>query len=432
MGSDLKTIKNSLDQQIKRFAASTYLVAVSGGLDSMLLLHLLYELGAPVQALHVNYRLRHHESELDAQLIAAYCTSQNIPLHLYAVTDTEQKTLKSSNLQAKARKIRYAFFDEISNSFPNSLICTAHHADDQVETFFLQLSRGAGMKGLAGMATLDQNRLRPFLNFSKQDLFRAANEVQLNWREDRSNQSLAYRRNVWRNQFLPELTELVPDLKNSVLQIQSTFQSEIKSQHKKLNFAIEQLKINQSITLKEISLLSVYQFIELFKYFQIPGHVIQRIPELFKAENGKKLTWNDLESKAYALLIFEKKLWYIRHHTVNEKQSCPFYFELEKVRQLPQTYHLEDIYLDTQLLEGALQLKPLKKADHLYPMGLKGKKNAFEILKEHKIPDLLRPMFWGLFDQDKLILMPGIKLDRRALATTNSTEILKVSLYKKT
>jgi tRNA(Ile)-lysidine synthase len=335
-------------------------------------------------------------------------------------------------LQAKARKIRYAFFDEISNSFPNSLICTAHHADDQVETFFLQLSRGAGMKGMAGMATLDQNRLRPFLNFSKQDLFRAANEVQLNWREDRSNQSLAYRRNVWRNQFLPELTELVPDLKNSVLQIQSTFQSEIKSQHKKLNFAIEQLKINQSITLKEIALLSVYQFIELFKYFQIPGHVIQRIPELFKAENGKKLTWNDLESKAYALLIFEKKLWYIRHHTVNEKQSCPFYFELEKVRQLPQTYHLEDIYLDTQLLEGALQLKPLKKADHLYPMGLKGKKNAFEILKEHKIPDLLRPMFWGLFDQDKLILMPGIKLDRRALATANSKEILKVSLYKKT
>jgi tRNA(Ile)-lysidine synthase len=284
------------------------------------------------------------------------------------------------------------------------------------------------MKGMAGMATLDQNRLRPFLNFSKQDLFRAANEVQLNWREDRSNQSLAYRRNVWRNQFLPELTELVPDLKNSVLQIQSTFQSEIKSQHKKLNFAIEQLKINQSITLKEIALLSVYQF----KYFQIPGHVIQRIPELFKAENGKKLTWNDLESKAYALLIFEKKLWYIRHHTVNEKQSCPFYFELEKVRQLPQTYHLEDIYLDTQLLEGALQLKPLKKADHLYPMGLKGKKNAFEILKEHKIPDLLRPMFWGLFDQDKLILMPGIKLDRRALATANSKEILKVSLYKKT
>lgn len=432
MGCSLETIKTTLDQQIKHYPASSYLVAVSGGLDSMLLLHLLHELGAPVQALHVNYRLRLQESELDAQLIEDYCTVQKIPLHLYRVTDAEQKALKNSNLQAKARKIRYTYFDQISTAFPNSLICTAHHADDQVETFFLQLARGAGLKGLAGIAAFDQNLLRPFLNFTKQDLFKAAKEIKLNWREDQSNKSLAYRRNIWRNKLLPELEELVPDLKNSVLKVQSTFQSEIRKQQKNLNLAIEQLKIDQKITLKELSLLSVYQFIELFKFFQIPSHIIQRIPELFKAENGKKLTWNDAHGHPNTLLIFNFSLWFIISREENEKTDCPFQFDLKQVEQLPPTYDLNEIYLDAQLLKGDLYLKQLERIDYMLPMGLKGKKSAFEILKEHKIPALLRPLYWGLYDQEKLVLIPGVQLDGRALATTTSKKILKVSLHKKT
>ena len=431
MGSDLEIIKKTLDQQVKQFPAPTYLVAVSGGLDSMLLLHLLHELGAPIRAVHVNYRLREQESDHDAQLIEHYCTAQNIPLHLYCVTAAEQLALKSSNLQAKARKIRYTYFDQISASFPNSLICTAHHADDQVETFFLQLARGAGMKGLAGIATFHQNRLRPFLNFSKQDLFKAAEEIKLNWREDQSNKSLAYRRNVWRNQLLPELNIFLPSIQASILLIQKYFQSEITSQQNTLDLAIEKLQLNQFITLREISLLSVYQFIELFKFFQTPGHIIQRIPELFKAENGKKLTWNNAKGKPNSVLIFDKALWFIQNDPAIEKATCPYHFDSKQVDQLPSVFGFDEIYLDPQLLKGVLYLKPLEKADYLFPVGMKGRKCAFEILKEHKIPHLLRPMFWGLFDQDKLILIPGVKLDRRALATATSQEILKVSIHKK-
>ena len=432
MGCDLETIKKTLDQQVKQYPASTYLVAVSGGLDSMLLLHLLHELGTPVRAIHVNYRLRQQESDLDAQLIEHFCTAQNIPLHLYRVTDAEQLALKSSNLQAKARKIRYTYFDQISATFPNSLICTAHHSDDQVETFFLQLSRGAGMKGLAGIAAFHQNRLRPFLNFSKQDLFKAAKEIKLNWREDQSNKSLAYRRNIWRNQLLPELNTSIPSIQASTLLIQKSFQAEIAGQQSALELAIEKLEFNQFITLREISLLSVYQFIELFKFFKTPSHIIQRIPELFKAENGKKLTWNNDNGKPNAVLIFDKTLWLIHNEATNEKATCPFHFELKQVEQLPSSFHYNEIYLDAQLLKGALHFKQLKKADYLFPVGMKGRKGAFEILKEHKIPNLLRPLFWGLFDQDKLILIPDIKLDGRALATAASKEILKVSLHKKT
>ena len=98
------------------------------------------------------------------------------------------------------------------------------------------------MKGLAGMPTLNKNRLRPFLSFSKQDLYKAAKEINLHWREDQSNKTLAYRRNIWRNQLLPELIAALPDLKPSIQLIQKNFQTEIVSQQEVLDFAIEKLE----------------------------------------------------------------------------------------------------------------------------------------------------------------------------------------------
>ncbi|MFM8597053.1 MAG: tRNA lysidine(34) synthetase TilS [Flavobacteriales bacterium] len=431
MGFNLDTIRKSLDQQVKAHPASTFLVAVSGGVDSMLLLHLLHQIGAPVQAVHVNYRLRQQESELDAKLIEDYCATNQVPLHLYRVTDAQQLDLQSSNLQAKARNIRYTYFEQVSTSIPNSIICTGHHADDQIETFWLQLARGAGMKGMAGMPTISEHLLRPLLYFSKTELLDAAKACKLEWREDQSNQSTKYKRNIWRNEFLPELNEHIPNLKNSVLQIQTIFQSEIRNQQESLNRAIEDLKIKENITLKDLSLLSVYQFIELFKNFNVPVQIIQRIPELFHAENGKKLTWKAMDSAPSMLLIFNRTLWLVQPEA-KQHNPCPYYFELKQTKQLPSFFDLNDIFLDTTLLSGELYLRTLDKSDIMYPVGMKGKKSAFEILKEHDIPSPLRNKIWGLFDQEKLVLIPSIKLDRRALAHHHSEQILQVNLYKKT
>ena len=139
MGSNLDQMQLALKTQLQQLNASTYLVAVSGGLDSMLLLTILNTLKAPICALHVNYRLRGHDSDLDAQLVEAFCQQQQIKLHKYCVSEAEQKALKAANLQAKAREIRYAFFNEIRQQYPNSVVCTAQHADDQIETLWLSL-----------------------------------------------------------------------------------------------------------------------------------------------------------------------------------------------------------------------------------------------------------------------------------------------------
>lgn len=430
MGSNLDQMQLALKTQLQQLNASTYLVAVSGGLDSMLLLNILNTLKAPVCALHVNYRLRKEDSDLDAQLVEAFCQQQQIKLHKYCVSDSEQKALKAANLQAKARELRYAFFNEIRQQYPNSVVCTAQHADDQIETFWLQLTRGSGMKGMAGMQVLSNQVFRPFLNWRKQDLLRTAQELGLNWREDQSNNSLNYRRNLWRKQLLPELEKQIPDLKASILLLQNYFRKEVTAQTQALDTYQKQLNLIKSISLKELSEMSAFQFIELFKFFEVPSHIIQRIPELFTAANGKALVWISENQKQAKLVIYEQKIWLFLSET---KVDCPFELDLENSTpaETPVHFDLQTIYLDAQKIVGTLNFRALRKEDTLFPKGMNGKKSAFEILKENKIPADLRSSYFGLFDQEKLILIPEIKLDKRVLADEHTTQVLKVSIKKK-
>ncbi len=430
MGSNLDQMQLALKTQLQQLNASTYLVAVSGGLDSMLLLNILNTLKAPICALHVNYRLRKEDSDLDAQLVEAFCQQQQIKLHKYCVSDSEQKALKAANLQAKARELRYAFFNEIRQQYPNSVVCTAQHADDQIETFWLQLTRGSGMKGMAGMQVLSNQVFRPFLNWRKQDLLRTAQELGLNWREDQSNNSLVYRRNLWRKQLLPELEKQIPDLKASILLLQNYFRKEVTAQTQALDTYQKQLNLIKSISLKELSEMSAFQFIELFKFFEVPSHIIQRIPELFTAANGKALVWISENQKQAKLVIYEQKIWLFLSET---KVDCPFELDMENSTpaETPVHFDLQTIYLDAQKIVGTLNFRALRKEDTLFPKGMNGKKSAFEILKENKIPADLRSSYFGLFDQEKLILIPEIKLDKRVLADEHTTQVLKVSIKKK-
>jgi tRNA(Ile)-lysidine synthase len=197
----LAAVLETLRAYFKTNKASCYLVAVSGGKDSMLLCELLRKLALPFEVVHVNYGLRGAESEADQAFVEAYCLQYNLPLHLKRVALAASLQQQPQNLQAEARRIRYAFFSEIQQQQPDILICTAHHAADQVETFWLQLARGAGMKGLAAMAYSQKGLLRPLLNLRPETLHEVALELELKWREDSSNAALKYRRNRWSKAF---------------------------------------------------------------------------------------------------------------------------------------------------------------------------------------------------------------------------------------
>ncbi|MFM7643362.1 MAG: tRNA lysidine(34) synthetase TilS, partial [Sphingomonadales bacterium] len=224
----------SLRSFFELHSAPKYLVAVSGGRDSMLLCELLLLLKLPVELMHVNYGLRGSESDLDQLHLAQYCHKNKLKLHCYQSKLAQQLLDKKTNLQAEARAIRYRFFREIQAKEPGSMICIAQHQDDQIETFWLQLSRGAGLKGLASMTKANNGILRPLLDLTRIEINALCQHLQLEFRDDSSNQSKKYRRNLWRMEFLPFLHNNLPQLKAAILYLQEKFHAEIKAQEEGL------------------------------------------------------------------------------------------------------------------------------------------------------------------------------------------------------
>jgi tRNA(Ile)-lysidine synthase len=186
--------------------ADGVLVAVSGGLDSMVLLDLFHRHGQKIEVAHVHHGLRAAADQEEA-LVVAYCQQYNIPCHVHHVPTGHWK---NQNIQLEARRIRYAFFESLLDRQKLKYLATAHHADDALENWFLQLLRGSGLEGLSGWDVLKNNRLRPLLPHRKAAILAHAEVEKISWLEDESNLKDTYLRNQIRLQLLPILEQLDP------------------------------------------------------------------------------------------------------------------------------------------------------------------------------------------------------------------------------
>lgn len=419
-----KTLSD-LKQFFQENQANPYLLAVSGGLDSMVLCNLLLELERSFQILHVNYGLRGAESNADQAFVAAYCQKHQIKLEVLKVSLKEQLTSNKLNLQAEARKVRYDFFQKIQNENPKSLICTAHHADDQIETFWLQLARDAGIKGLAGMARADRHVLRPLLNLNRDDILVLAKELKVSWREDSSNTSLKYRRNLWRHQLLPFLNARMPKLNGAVERLQKTFAQEMIAQEKTLYKAIEHFGLNKSIGLVELSQLSAYQYLELFKSAGIPTHSIKRISDLFKAENGKYISWKNQSTHSKSYLVRQQQ-----HLTLFNETSIEWSYHLNSSSFDVPSLAIPDL-IDLHQVKGEPFFRTVQNADRIRIIGMKGSKKVLRVLKEAGIPAPLRTQQLLLCDQEKVLAIPQLRINAAIVATTNTTNFAQLFFSKK-
>ncbi|MBK8449759.1 MAG: tRNA lysidine(34) synthetase TilS [Saprospiraceae bacterium] len=208
----LKTPRKVIQNQELFSKNDKLLVGVSGGIDSMVLCDVLYREGFNFSIADCNYALRAKDSDLDEQLILQWALERNIPCFIKHVS-----IHSNSNIQEEARNIRYLFFNELRAHKKFNFILTAHHADDQIETFFLNLSRGAGLKGLKAMAFQSNYILRPFLEIRKTTLYDYASEHEVPYREDFTNHASKYLRNFIRNDVLTLLNKKIPAFDELVL-----------------------------------------------------------------------------------------------------------------------------------------------------------------------------------------------------------------------
>jgi tRNA(Ile)-lysidine synthase len=404
------------------YTADLYFVAVSGGVDSMLLLQLMLQNKLPIHALHVNYHLRGNESNEDELLVRNYCESNNIPLTVESIYLKEKLEVNGGNLQNEARKVRYDFFNKELNKVPNSKLVLAHHLNDQLETFFLQLLRNAGIAGLSGMKPVNNKFLRPLLNFKKEEIYSLALKLNINWREDKSNTKNDYSRNRLRNEVIPLLITEIPSLENSIHLLLEKFQESLSETHLKINaiyLEIEKLKCLKIATWNQ---LQTIEKIELLKKLEIPTSLFDAFNKLVQAQKGAKIQWNSYLTQKE--VIREKD--YFQFITNGEEFQLPK-IEIEKISVLPSIFSKSTIFLDELKIKGKISIRKWQIGDRIYPIGLEGSKLISDVITDAKIPNHLRENQLVLTDEDKILACLNLSIDRRAIASKSSQSILKIS-----
>ncbi len=392
-------------------------LAISGGVDSVVLLHLLSKLENSVHLLHVNYHLRGVDSDEDAILVGKFANSLSIQCSVLDF-DMRKHLENGGNLQAEARKIRYDFFKEHVSE--KDILMTAHHFDDQMETFFMHLSRKSGIAGMSCMAEKNGNHVRPLLNFRKTNLYQYAKENELEFREDKSNLENKYLRNLWRNEWIPQLEKEIPTIADSIQTLINAFQKE--------RLALEQ---NYSRELKILQETGKWSF-ESFETASVEGkHFIAReiglrpteLMELEKLRNSDKSKRLDIERN-------DLTIW-------NSGNAFTFDYNIfttlpelviEEVKEIPASFTKDEIYVDPRKIMGELKIRLWKIGDRISPLGMKGSQLISGIIKDAKIPIENRKKVLIVEDNEEILWCVGLKVGRLGVADESSDEVWRVRM----
>ena len=266
-------LQNHINQNLSFLNGKKLLVAISAGIDSTVLTHLLHQLNFSISLAHCNFLLREKESNKDEQFVKDLGKKLQIPTFAIQFETEKYATKKGISIQMAARDLRYNWFQKISQENQIDYILTAHQKEDVIETFLINLTRGTGLDGLTGIPEINENIVRPLLPFTRNNILVYATKNKLQWREDQSNSSLKYVRNKIRHKVLPVLRELNPSFLD-------TFQNTLENLKGSQQIVTDRIKIvQQKVTtirnnktyfnvskLKELSNPKIYLFQLLNKY----------------------------------------------------------------------------------------------------------------------------------------------------------------------
>ncbi|EFK36599.1 tRNA(Ile)-lysidine synthase [Chryseobacterium gleum] len=436
------TFINQLKNLVHEPEKHTFLLAVSGGVDSMVLASLFRDFGQEIQdskfrfqVAHINYKLRGNDSDLDQKTVQDFCEKNHIKFHLYEVSEKDQKP--ENSIQLWARELRYRFFKTIQEKEKLEFLVTAHHLNDQLETFIINLSKAAGINGLSGIPSHDNNILRPLLNFSKKEIYQFAELNHIEFREDLSNKKNDYLRNKIRNQIVPMLMETNDHFldnfrKSSSLlnQTKDFVQKQIQEIENNLTVFNQDYKILSKEKLNQESDFVKFEILKKYGFNQE-----EEIPKIFKAENNSSFF-----SKEYQLIVNRDELIFISRS--QEKKSDEeivlidhFDFSENQIT-INLVDHIESIDginkgfewdFDAEKLHFPLRLRKQKEGDEFYPTGFSGKKKVSKFFRDEKLSILARQKIWILADSNDSVLgVIPIRQDRRYAMNEKTKWSLKI------
>lgn len=432
----LTKFQNHLSIHFPLLQKAKILIALSGGLDSMVLVTLVSKLNINFAVAHCNFQLRDLESEGDEDFLKSYCQEKSIQ-GFFQKFDTKQFAEDEKlSIQMAARNLRYHWFYELAENENFDFIATAHHLDDQVETFLINFSRGTGLEGLTGIPSKKDKIIRPLLVFSRDEIETFAHENAIPWREDSSNALDKYGRNKIRHQLVPVLKELNPSFLNSfektiqnLQQAQSLVEDASRIVYRKVVQDIENQKI---INLAELLQLSNYQAY-LYQWLSPFGFSAWKdVYELVQATSGKQLFSEHFRLlKDRETLILEPKNEDHQHEfwiaETDKKLSFPLNLSFEEVKTIAQT-DSNAIFVDINTLKFPLLLRKWQKGDYFYPFGMNGRKKLSKFFKDEKFSLIQKEKIWLLCSDNQIVWLVGKRMDDRFKVTQNTQTTLKIEL----
>ena len=412
-------IEQHIEANWSRLKSFQISVACSGGMDSIVLAYALHQLNFKIDVIHVNYKLRGEDSELDAQLVEQFCMDNSIPFDK-RIVDLKLQLKDGGNLQELARNVRYDWFHEIIST--KGKVALAHHLDDQVETFFLNLARKSGVMGLACMPDENNGIVRPLLDFSKEDLKKYAEANAIEWREDVSNHDSKYRRNKLRNEILPNLTEVIPTLNSSVIELVKQFKRKQKELEEEVRQTVLSAISESSILLDNLNLMTELQYIEFFRQLGQPASIAQKIKRL--KQKGTSVNFIASTANQFDKIVFDgDRLSFL----VNSETPLPELIT-EKVNELPTAFSKDEVYLDELKIVGKLHFRKWKTGDRMSPIGMSGTRLISDIISDAKINSHLKANLVLLCDDKHIHWCAGLCIGKFAVASSSSSStILKCS-----
>ncbi len=427
--------------------AARCLVAVSGGVDSMVLTDLLYRAGVRIAIAHVNFQLRGDGSAADQAFVQQYAREQGIPMHWLRVSPEELSDQSDESVQMWARRKRYNWFGELLHQEPFDHLLTAHHRDDQLETIWWNMIRGTGVAGLRGMlekqdwAGKPNGLMRPLLAIGKDEIKAYASEHKVAYREDLSNTTLKYRRNQLRQRILPQAGEMQPALSANI--------TEFAARMRDLEAILEAAKAEAHV--RAVREQEKWTGIDIAKVQEMPGaatmwHELLK-PYGFKVQGDilraidQKTVGARFFSPKYRLTIDRRQLIIDRRRDEEqteyswkegERMNEPIVLRAEvrerRLMEIPASPNRAA--LDYDRLSFPLTLRRWRPGDAFKPLGMRGTKKLQDFFSDEKWSRTAKENAWLLCSGNDIIWLVGHRIDDRYKIGDATEKVYLVALLE--
>lgn len=430
----LNQFQNHLQTNFPNLKDKKLLLAVSGGIDSMVLLHIFHKLKYNITVAHCNFSLRDAESDADEDFVKTTCEALKIPFHIQRFDTKQFASDYKLSIQLAARKLRYDWFSELLSEKKLDYVLTAHHLDDEIETLLINLTRGTGLEGLTGIPEKNENVIRPLLKFSREQIEIFAKENNIKWREDSSNSSNKYLRNKLRHDVVPILKELNPSFMhsfqntlNNLKQSQSLVDDASRIVYKKVVLEEENQK---KIDLSELIQLKNYQAY-LYQWLKPLGFTAwDDIYDLVHAQSGKQVFSEDyllLKDRTY-LIVTTRNLGNQTTYKIEKTDrqvNIPLKLTLCNIGYIS-NLNSNCIFVDEDKISFPLTIRKWQEGDVFYPSGMQGKKKVSKYFKDEKFSLIDKQNQWLLCSNNEIVWIINHRADQRFLANSNTKNILKL------